>query len=422
MVAPSPEAVFARLATTPGAVWLDGGEARHGWSYLLAEPVASASGDHLDARATGRALMNAIDRSGPRGPAPFDRGVVGWIGADAGAVWEPSLPRPRPTTEPQVALAAYAGGLAYRHDDASWHAIGTPNAQRVAREWLSAASSPLPAPPPPGTPNVWSLPQASFEARVRDALEAIAAGEVYQLNLSRAVALEGVDDAWDVWRRLRAASAPERGAFLRWTERLAVLSNSPETFLVVEGRTLRSTPIKGTRPRASDPTDDARLANSLLADPKEVAELTMIIDLVRNDLGRVAAPGTVIAGPRHLTAHSYVHHAQAEVRAQLADGLDAWDALAATFPPGSVTGCPKIRALHHIARLEDEGRGVYCGAIGYVDAEGDAAWSVAIRTAVVHGTSARFHVGAGIVADSLPAAEWDETEAKGRALRAAFGV
>jgi para-aminobenzoate synthetase component 1 len=422
VVAPSPEAVFAGIAGSPGAVWLDGGEGPQGWSYLLAEPVASIAGDGLDARTEGRALMGTVDRTGSRGVAPFDRGVVGWIGADAGTTWEPALPPSRASTEPHVALAAYNGGLAFRHSDRTWHPIGAPSARARALAWLHDAKHPPLPVPPARRPRLRSLSQATFEARVRTALAAIADGEVYQLNLSRAVWLEGVDDAWDVWRRLRAASAPERGAFLRWSRRLAVLSNSPETFLVLEGRTLSSSPIKGTRPRAKDPARDAALAVSLRDDPKEVAELTMIIDLVRNDLGRIAAPGSVQAGPRELTTHSYVHHAQAEVRATLAIGLDAWDALAATFPPGSVTGCPKIRALHHIARLEDDGRGVYCGAIGYVDADGDAAWSVAIRTAVVDGTTARFHVGAGIVADSTPTAEWEETEAKGHALRAAFGV
>ena len=423
MVPKSPEAVFAVLAGTPGAIWLDGGEAESGWSYLLADPVASCSGDDLDARIEGRRLMDTLDRTGPRGEAPFDRGVVGWIGADAGKVWEPSLPEPRTTREPRVALAAYDGGLAFRHTDRTWHPIGSPSARSRASQWLASAvplGAPSPAPSP--APRAHGMPRQDFEARVEDALDAIAAGEVYQLNLSRAVHLEGVDDAWLVWRRLRAASAPERGAFFRFDRHLAVLSNSPETFFVVEGSNLRSTPIKGTRPRDADPTRDAALAASLAHDPKEIAELTMIVDLVRNDLGRVAKAGSVRAGPRRLTQQTYVHHAEADVVATLREGLDAWDALAATFPPGSVTGCPKIRALHHIARLEDEGRGVYCGAIGYVDVDGDAAWSVAIRTAVIEGARARYHVGAGIVADSEPASEWEETDAKGRAIRQAFGV
>jgi anthranilate/para-aminobenzoate synthase component I len=254
---------------------------------------------------------------------------------------------------------------------------------------------------------------------VSRALDAIAAGDVYQLNLSRPVFVPGAHDAWQVWRRLRAASAPERGAFLRLRPDLAVLSHSPETFLDLRDGRLRTVPIKGTRPRSAD--DDAALA-ALLTSEKERAELTMIVDLCRNDLGRVAAPGTVEAGVRRLRSHPYVHHAEQAVTATLAPGLDAWDALAAAFPPGSVTGCPKVAATHLIRALEPGARGVYCGAIGFVSASGSAAWSVAIRTAVVGPDAARYHVGGGIVADSTPPAEWEETEAKGVLLAHALGV
>jgi anthranilate/para-aminobenzoate synthase component I len=201
---------------------------------------------------------------------------------------------------------------------------------------------------------------------------------------------------------------------------LAVLSNSPELLVRVHNGMALAEPIKGTRPRAADEQTDARLAAELEASPKERAELTMIVDLLRNDLGKVAQPGTVVAGNRHIQAHANVHHASQRIRAELNAGTDAWDVLAALLPYGSVTGAPKVRACKRIHELESQPRGVYCGGIGFVSDGGDARWSVAIRTAVIHGTNARYHVGGGIVAESEPRAEWLETEAKGLALAKAL--
>ncbi|MEQ1501479.1 MAG: chorismate-binding protein, partial [Myxococcota bacterium] len=183
---------------------------------------------------------------------------------------------------------------------------------------------------------------------------------------------------------------------------------------------VESTPIKGTRRRGASLADDARLRSELRDAAKDRAELVMIVDLVRNDLGRVAVVGSVVAGDRVITAHPTVFHAAWPVRAELLPGRDAWDALAATFPPGSVTGAPKVRACQRIAALEPHPRGVYCGAIGYAADGGDARFSVAIRTGVFDGPDARYHVGGGIVVDSDPAAEWDETVAKELALRRAL--
>src|SRR5690606_33371615 len=168
------------------------------------------------------------------------------------------------------------------------------------------------------------------------------------------------DGPWPSWRRLRRLSAPAYGAWLRLDERIVVQSNSPELYLAVDGREVVSLPIKGTRPR--DAERDAELAAELLASPKEQAELTMIVDLVRNDLARVCEPGTIRAGARVVTPHANVHHAAQRVEGRLAAGRDLWDAFAHAFPPGSVTGAPKIRACQRIAELEDEPRGVYCGA------------------------------------------------------------
>lgn len=409
-MSPTPEEVAAQLAGRPGAVWLDGGA--EGWSVLAWDPVEVITDAHDWPRA-GRALT----RRAPAGEAPFGGGVLGYVGYEAGSAVEP-VPEGRPTPEPPVWLGRYRGGLCYRAG--RWIAEGEPSFRAEALRLLEAAR-PLPPPPPRPATTGRTLDRAAYLEAVERVLRWLEAGDCYQVNLTRAVHVDGADDAFDGYRRLRAVSLAGFGAFLRLAPDLAVLSNSPELFLAVDGDRALSRPIKGTRPRGVDAEADARLARDLLEAGKDRAELTMIVDLVRNDLGRVARSGTVRAGPRTLTTHANVHHASQDVEARLEPGLDAWDALAATFPPGSVTGAPKIRACQRIRELEPEPRGVYCGAIGYVSDAGRARWSVAIRTAVQHGARVRWHVGGGVVIDSDPADEWNETVAKGRALAAALG-
>ncbi|MCA9490770.1 MAG: anthranilate synthase component I family protein, partial [Myxococcales bacterium] len=264
-----------------------------------------------------------------------------------------------------------------------------------------------------------TTPRQRYEAAVRDVLGLIAEGDCYQINLTRPVHVAGAGDPVDAFRRLRRAPAAY-GAFLRLDEHLAVLSNSPELFLEVRGRSVVSDPIKGTRPRGLDTIDDQRLRHELWNSAKDAAELTMIVDLVRNDLSRVCRAGSVLATAREVRAHATVLHTHWPVQGELREGEDALSAVAATFPPGSVTGAPKIRACERIRQLEDEARGVYTGAIGYLADGGDALLSVAIRVAVFDGQDARYHVGGGIVAASDPASEWEETEVKAAALRRAL--
>lgn len=412
-MAPHPEQVFDTIADTPGAVWLDGGSTREGWSILAWKPevvITDATG-WPDA---GRSLT----RSRAEGTAPFSGGVLGYVGYDAGWVVD-RVPPAEPTPEPPVWLARYPGGLCYRHSDQTWHVAGDATFCREAEHLLETA--PPSRPPSPVRPaRSRSVDASVYAAAIDRILELLEAGDCYQVNLSRAVHVEGAGAAWCGYRRLRALSEASYGAFLRLTPSLVVLSNSPELLLEVRGEHARSRPIKGTRPRGRDPEQDARLARELASSTKDIAELTMIVDLVRNDLGRIGVPGSVYTGSRTLAAHANVHHASQEVTARLAPGIDAWTALAAMFPPGSVTGAPKVRACRRIAELEQEPRGVYCGAIGYVADGGNATWSVAIRTAVQEEDRLRYHVGGGVVIDSDPLDEWAETVAKGRALASAL--
>jgi len=411
---PSPCSVFDRLRTRPGAVWLDGGREPYGWSILAWDPVEVVV-DGADWPEVGRRLSGRADPDG----LPFSGGCLGYLGYGAGHRVE-TVPAEPPTPEPEIWLGRFEGGLCFRHRDRTWHAGGTPSFLRRASQVLEA-TVPAPAPnPAPAITARHTTDRARYEALVRRIQDLIAAGDCYQVNLTRPVILEGAGDAWEAYRRLRTLSSAAYGAWLTLAPGLFVLSNSPELFLAVRGRRLASRPIKGTRPRGADAARDAALAAELWDSDKDRAELAMIVDLVRNDLGRVSSPGSVDALPRALTTHANVHHTSATVRGTLEPGRDAWDALAALFPPGSVTGAPKVRACQRIAELEADPRGVYCGAIGFVSATGAASWSVAIRTAVASGDRLRYHVGGGIVADSDPDAEWWETVHKGAALERAF--
>jgi len=248
---------------------------------------------------------------------------------------------------------------------------------------------------------------------VRSILNHVHAGDVYQVNLSWEQSAIPIEDAIAAWLGLRSDNPAARGCYLRQAG-VEVLSNSPELFLSVDGqeRTVQSIPIKGTAPFSGGEA----AKNSLEISPKERAELTMIVDLVRNDLGRVAIPGSVETDPREIRQCGDLWHAEQRVKATLSANKDAISAVAAAFPPGSVTGAPKVRAMEVIHHLETVPRGIYTGAIGWFSDDGRAHFNVAIRTATASAEKTHFHVGAGIVSDSSPDLEWQETVAKGNAL------
>jgi anthranilate/para-aminobenzoate synthase component I len=248
----------------------------------------------------------------------------------------------------------------------------------------------------------------AYEAGVRTILGHIRAGDCYQVNLARALETVPSVPAHTVWERLLLANPARRGMWLR-TPHGEIVSNSPELLLSVRGRRLRSVPIKGTAALDTDP-------RRLLRSAKERAELTMIVDLVRADLARVARPGSIRAGPRRVGRVGHVWHAMQAVEAELDEGRTGIDALAALFPAGSVTGAPKVRAMEIIAALEPVPRGVYCGSMGILLPGGDARWNVAIRTITFASGSARMHVGAGLVIGSDPRREWAELLLKARKL------
>ncbi|MHC5063483.1 MAG: anthranilate synthase component I family protein [Planctomycetota bacterium] len=252
--------------------------------------------------------------------------------------------------------------------------------------------------------------------------EAIAEGEVYQLVLSECFSGESDLDPFEAYRALRLLNPSPYMFFLRLGES-TVVGSSPEVLVKLEGRQATLRPIAGTRPRAADPQADQELEEELLADPKEAAEHVMLVDLARNDLGRVALPGTVKVNPyRSVERYSHVMHIVSGVEGVLRAEGDQFDLYAAAFPAGTVVGAPKVRAMELIAELEPQRRGFYGGTVGYFGHGGSMDQAIAIRTMVFKDGRYSYQAGAGIVADSDPAKEYAEVEAKGAALGAALDM
>ena len=267
-----------------------------------------------------------------------------------------------------------------------------------------------------------NMSRESFVRRVSRAKKYINSGDVYQINLSHRLEVEVEAAGFDLYRRLTEVSPSPYAAFLQFGS-LEIASASPESFLRLSGRHIRTRPIKGTRPRAADPEEDARLTYELQSSQKELAELVMITDLLRNDLGQICEYGSVsVPELIRLERYPQVQHLVSTVEGRLRPDLSHTQALAASFPGGSITGAPKLRAMQLIDELETLARGPYTGAIGFIGFNQESHLSIAIRTAVKQGGKVYFSVGAGIVSDSDPEAEYEETLAKGRGFIEALGL
>jgi para-aminobenzoate synthetase component 1 len=275
----------------------------------------------------------------------------------------------------------------------------------------------------PGVSLHSSFTHAGYLEAVARVREYIFAGDIFQANLSQRFTAPLVEPPWDIYRRLRTRNPAPFAAYLDFEE-ATVLSASPERFLRVDpGGRVETRPIKGTRPRGVGPEHDAALGQALTESAKDRAENLMIVDLMRNDLSRVCAAGSVRV-PELFASEKYatVHHLVSTVVGTLAPGADALDLVRAAFPAGSITGAPKVRAMEIIAELEPVQRGVYCGSIGYWSVTGALDTSVAIRTAVALGDRVYFSAGGGIVADSEAEQEYRETLDKARGMIAALSA
>jgi anthranilate synthase component 1 len=265
-------------------------------------------------------------------------------------------------------------------------------------------------------------PAGEYQPAVEQALEAVRAGEVFQIQIGQRFVVKTPAASLDVYRVLRTLNPSPYMYYVRLAD-FDIVGCSPEALVTVNAETAVLHPIAGTRKRGDTAERDAALAAELLSDPKEQAEHIMLVDLARNDLGRVSAPGSVeVVEFGAVERYSHVWHIVSTVTSQVAPGKDAFDVLTATFPAGTLTGAPKVRAMELIDELEPVRRGVYGGAVGYLDAAGDMDLAIAIRTAVMHDGVAYVQASAGIVADSIPANEEAETRNKARAVLQAIAT
>ena len=272
------------------------------------------------------------------------------------------------------------------------------------------------------SPPVGSLSDAEFMQGVHRTKEYIAAGDVYQLVLSVRFAGQCELEPFETYRALRLLN-PSPYMYYCDLGDCVVVGSSPEALVKLSSGRAQMRPIAGTRPRGDDAAHDARLESELLADPKENAEHVMLVDLARNDLGRVAQAGTVDVNPyRHIERYSHVMHIVSGVNGELARGKDAFDLFAAAFPAGTLVGAPKVRAMQIIDELEPVRRGFYGGTVGYFGTGGDMDQAITIRTMVFRGDTYSFQAGAGIVADSVPATEYQEVLAKSAIVRRALAL
>jgi aminodeoxychorismate synthase component I len=294
----------------------------------------------------------------------------------------------------------YEDALIYRHAEQRWYEIGDLSSRLKDPPVVPMRAGPKFAPEMAGE---------KFCELVHRAQEYIAAGDIYQVNLAHRFSAPWTGDAFAFYEALRHYSPAPYSAFLELGGR-AILSTSPESFLRISDRSIRTRPIKGTRPRRADATADALSAYQLRNSPKETAELVMITDLERNDLGAICEYGSVrVKELLRLEVYEHVFHLVSTVEGLLREEVDHVAALRRCFPGGSITGAPKKRAREIIAELEQKPRAVYTGALGWLGFNGESQFNIAIRTVVMEDDRAHFHVGAGIVADSIPEKEWQET-------------
>jgi para-aminobenzoate synthetase component 1 len=344
---------------------------------------------------------------------------AGWLSYDLGRQIEalPALAEDD-LGLPPLALGRYDAWLEFDHERRAVELQGEGSGDLLARALRAA-------PPAPAHRELagWesSLPRERYERAVERAIEYIRAGDVFQVNLSHRLASDWRGDPFSLYGRLRETSPAPFMALVRLGG-ADIVSASPERFLSVRGDRIETRPIKGTRPRGTGSAADEALAAELAASAKDRAENVMIVDLARNDLGRVARYGSVTVDDLWaLERHPGVHHLVSTVSARIRPGTGPAEIVRATFPPGSVTGAPKVRALEIIDELEPVRRGPYCGAIGWIGPHGDLELSVAIRTFVAAADRLHLHVGGAVTADSDPAEEWRETMHKAARLLAAAG-
>jgi anthranilate synthase component I len=379
-----------------------------------------------------RELMAGFHAPFVPGLPRFTGGAVGYLGYDAAAWFEPVPLQPTDAVEDEAGFMLFDTVLAFDHvrhriliianaritgdeELESLYQFACAKIEFVERELERALSKP-PKTDAAAFEVTSNVSRAEFEHTVRTAKEYIAAGDIYQVVLSQRFEAPLSADPFTVYRALRHVNPSPYMYFLRVGGR-SIVGSSPEMLVRVEGRRVETHPIAGTRPRGRNDEEDMRLAEELKRNEKERAEHVMLVDLGRNDVGRVSEYGTVrVPTYMALERYSHVMHLVSVVEGKLDPQHDRLDALVACFPAGTVSGAPKVRAMEIIAELENRRRGVYAGAVGYLDFAGTLDFCITIRTVLIENGRAYVQAGAGIVADSNPAAEYEETRDKARAV------
>jgi len=420
------------------------------YSFVTFDPVTVLRCDDRNDVNPFDALADPVLRFGvdsDEDGLPFIGGWVGYMAYEAGRFLE-RLPQQtqRDLDLPFARFGLYDTLAVFDHLHERWHVAGVqlpaefaPHRAKLAArldhlETVITTAADQPLPPviiQPANRSSVLQNRDAYVRGVRRILEYIRAGDIYQANLTTRFGIPMSNNSIDLYRALRRHNPADYMAYLSCGDH-QVLCSSPELFLKVEGDRVLTRPIKGTRPRAGDGAEDRAVMAELLASEKDLAELAMIVDLERNDIGRVCDEVS-IDWPPTVETYTTVHHLVADVRGRLGElnrQAEGWvphaesviDVLRATFPGGSITGAPKIRAMEIIDELEPVARGPYCGSIGYIGLDGRMTLNIAIRTMVVKDGRAYVHAGSGIVADSDPESEYRETMAKAKGMLAALGV
>jgi anthranilate synthase component 1 len=413
------------------------GNARARYDVLFAFPEAEL---RLDAdgvrdaagRAAGPSFLAALDAAwraerlppADAGELPFDGGWLVYLGYELAAEIEPKLRLPAPRVPLPRALALRCpAAIVVDHVRGTTRLVAEPGRAALLDRLQADLAAAAFAPAPVAAPAFDEDAPGRFLDGVARVHEHLRAGDVFQVNLSREwrARWPAPPAAADLYAALRGANPAPFAALLQrpgW----AIASSSPERLLEVRGAVAQTRPIAGTRPREAHDDDAARIGE-LAGHPKERAEHVMLIDLERNDLGRICVPGSVAVDEiMAVESYAHVHHLVSNVRGTLRPGTTPAQAIRAVFPGGTITGCPKVRCMEIIAALEGVGRGAYTGSLGYLTRGGDLDLNILIRTLTLHGGEASFRAGAGIVADSVAERELDETRAKARGLMRALGA
>lgn len=451
----SAEEVYARFAGEADSVFLDSAMDIQGmgrYSFIARDPflVFTSEGSIVSIRdAAGRSvqegspfeilkeLLNKYRTDKVAEYPPLAGGIIGYFGYDMGSLLERISGGGKEDRDvPDCCVGFYDTVIIFDHYEGKSYigSTGFPEIEEEKRlcranersnellELLKGTCS-LPLPKQPTAQGMYTaaFTKDSYCEMVQKAIDYIGAGDIFQVNLSQRFSAKLTGPPFDLYRFLRYSNPAPFASYLNFPE-VVVASASPERYLLLKGNLLETRPIKGTRPRGIDKKSDDRLREELLNSEKDRAELVMIIDLERNDLGRVCEYGSVrVPDLIRLEEYPTVFHLVSTVIGRLPQDKDIINVIMASFPGGSITGAPKVRAMEIIEESEPVRRGIYTGSIGYIDFNGDADLNIVIRTFVIKDEQAYFQVGGGIVADSVPEHEYQETLDKARALLRALG-